>query len=82
MYPTSHFVEHRTEPGKFFLALVDSNDSIAIPPHAFINRAQMCFTVHATSPDPERYYHWAKERDESRYWTMSLWTEDEVRKLQ
>ncbi|KAM5541878.1 hypothetical protein V8D89_004607 [Ganoderma adspersum] len=80
MYPTSHFVQHKTEPGKFFLALVDSNESMAIPPQTFINRSQMCFTVQATSPEPERYHHWAKER-ESWYWTMSLWTEDEVRKL-
>ena len=81
LYSINDYAEHHVETGRFFLALVGYSESIAIPPHNFLHRSQMCFTIQANSPLLALRNPWAEER-EARYWVMSLWTEDEVRKLQ
>ena len=82
-YPTEHLVLHEVEHGKFFLALVDSSESVAIPPHNFLNRSQMCFTIQATSPQSAfwRCCRWTERRGAS-YWILQPWTEGEVGALQ
>ncbi len=82
LYPTAHLVLHDVEPGKYFLALVDSNESVKIPPHTFIDRSQRCYTVQAASPRPGRWCNWTEERPTSEFWVTALWTRDEIRKLQ
>ncbi|KAI1784660.1 hypothetical protein LXA43DRAFT_196816 [Ganoderma leucocontextum] len=82
LYSTTHLVPHDVEPGKFFLALVDSNVSLESPPHIFVHRSQRCYTIQATSPQPGRWRGWAKERNAVKYWVLSCWARDEVRKLQ
>ncbi|PIL26848.1 hypothetical protein GSI_11028 [Ganoderma sinense ZZ0214-1] len=82
LYSTADRVLHKVEPGKFFLALVDSNAAVKSPPQVFIDRSQFCYTVQATSPQPDRWRNWAKEREAAEYWVMSPWVKSEVRKLQ
>ncbi|KAI1785082.1 hypothetical protein LXA43DRAFT_1100710 [Ganoderma leucocontextum] len=63
-------------------ALADSNESLESPPHIFLDRSQLCYTIQATSPQPVRWRGWAKERESAEYWVLSCWARDEVRKFQ
>ncbi|KAI1791256.1 hypothetical protein LXA43DRAFT_433083 [Ganoderma leucocontextum] len=80
-YPTAPIQWHKMETGKLFLALVDSNSSLAQPPLIFFHEYQRCYTIQTTSPDPARYYPWAEEA-RALFWIMPPWTEAEVLKLQ
>ena len=81
MYPDKEYAERNVETGRLFLALVGYSESIAIPPCNFLVEYRMCFTIQANSPLSALRNCWA-DRRKAAYWIMSLWTEDEVRKLQ